>query len=207
MQEKSIEAKLVAAVKARGGVCWKFTSPGTAGVPDRIVMMPFGKIGFVDMTGKVVIPFQFSRRAMGDLKGISFKHGHCAMTGSYRRWGVIDRQGRWAVKPAYEQVNLLPECVYASTESGRQKLSYRGEVLEKDVIVRVEPLSRDDVRSGCYVYYTRFADSDWSVNRCGIMDGKCTRLTAPIYCNVEMLEPGLFACRLLDGRTLEIKRF
>ena len=37
MREKSIEEKLVAAVKVQGGVCWKFTSPGTAGVPDRIV--------------------------------------------------------------------------------------------------------------------------------------------------------------------------
>ena len=40
MREKSIEEKLVAAVKVQGGVCWKFTSPGTAGVPDRIVLMP-----------------------------------------------------------------------------------------------------------------------------------------------------------------------
>lgn len=30
MREKSMETKLVAAVKAVGGVCWKFTSPGTA---------------------------------------------------------------------------------------------------------------------------------------------------------------------------------
>lgn len=49
MREKSIEEKLTAAVKAQGGVCWKFTSPGTAGVPDRIVLMPFGRIGFVEV--------------------------------------------------------------------------------------------------------------------------------------------------------------
>ena len=49
MREKSIEEKLVAAVKAQGGVCWKFTSPGTAGVPDRIVLMPAGRISFVEV--------------------------------------------------------------------------------------------------------------------------------------------------------------
>ena len=49
MREKEIEAKLVAAVKAVGGVCWKFTSPETAGVPDRIVLMPSGRIGFVEV--------------------------------------------------------------------------------------------------------------------------------------------------------------
>ena len=49
MREKSIEEKLVEAVKAAGGVCWKFTSPGTAGVPDRIVLMPQGRIAFVEV--------------------------------------------------------------------------------------------------------------------------------------------------------------
>ena len=37
MREKIIEEKLTKAVRQKGGVCWKFTSPGTAGVPDRIV--------------------------------------------------------------------------------------------------------------------------------------------------------------------------
>lgn len=39
-----METKLVTAVKAAGGVCWKFTFPGTAGVPDRIVLLPPGRI-------------------------------------------------------------------------------------------------------------------------------------------------------------------
>ena len=46
MREKIIEEKLTKAVKQNGGVCWKFTSPGTAGVPDRIVLMPGGRIAF-----------------------------------------------------------------------------------------------------------------------------------------------------------------
>lgn len=49
MREKDIEHKLLTEVKARGGVCWKFTSPGTAGVPDRILLMPHGKIAFVEV--------------------------------------------------------------------------------------------------------------------------------------------------------------
>lgn len=63
MREKSIEAKLVDAVKAKGGVCWKFTSPGTAGVPDRIVLMPFGRIAFVEVKApdKKPRPLQLSR--------------------------------------------------------------------------------------------------------------------------------------------------
>lgn len=73
MQEKSIEAKLVAAVKARGGVCWKFTSPGTAGVPDRIVMMPFGRIGFVEVKAPGEKPRQLQQLRIKTLQRLGFK--------------------------------------------------------------------------------------------------------------------------------------
>lgn len=49
MLEKDIERKLVQEVKALGGLCLKFTSPGVRGVPDRIVMLPGGRIIFVEM--------------------------------------------------------------------------------------------------------------------------------------------------------------
>ena len=49
MRESFIEEKLTKAVKQNGGVCWKFTSPGTAGVLDRIVLMPKGNIAFVEV--------------------------------------------------------------------------------------------------------------------------------------------------------------
>lgn len=47
--EKEIEKKLVDAVKAAGGQCLKWTSPGTTGLPDRIVLLPRGKIAFVEL--------------------------------------------------------------------------------------------------------------------------------------------------------------
>lgn len=49
MLEKDIERKLVQEVKALGGLCLKFTSPGLAGVPDRIVILPGGRVIFVEM--------------------------------------------------------------------------------------------------------------------------------------------------------------
>ena len=49
MRESFIEEKLTKAVKQNGGVCWKFTLPGTAGVPDRIILMPKGNIAFVEV--------------------------------------------------------------------------------------------------------------------------------------------------------------
>lgn len=49
MREKQVEQALVKAVKARGGICPKFVSPGLSGVPDRLVLMPHGKIAFVEV--------------------------------------------------------------------------------------------------------------------------------------------------------------
>ena len=51
MNEKSLERKLKREIERRGGVCWKFTSPGTAGVPDRVCIMPGGRVLFVELKG------------------------------------------------------------------------------------------------------------------------------------------------------------
>ena len=73
MREKTIEEKLVAAVKAVGGVCWKFTSPGTAGVPDRIVLMPSGRIGFVEVKAPGETPRPLQRLRIRTLRRLGFK--------------------------------------------------------------------------------------------------------------------------------------
>lgn len=49
MLEKFLEQKLVRRVKAVGGLCLKWSSPGAAGVPDRIVLLPGGRVIFVEM--------------------------------------------------------------------------------------------------------------------------------------------------------------
>ena len=73
MRENEIEAKLVTAVKAVGGVCWKFTSPGTAGVPDRIVLMPSGRIGFVEVKAPGETPRPLQRSRLKLLRRLGFK--------------------------------------------------------------------------------------------------------------------------------------
>lgn len=49
MREKAIEAKLVKAVRIMGGLAPKFVSPGFDGVPDRLVLLPKGKIAFIEL--------------------------------------------------------------------------------------------------------------------------------------------------------------
>lgn len=48
-QEKQLEQKLVKAVKSHGGLCLKFVSPSTAGVPDRLVLIAIGHMAFVEV--------------------------------------------------------------------------------------------------------------------------------------------------------------
>jgi len=48
MREKTLERKLVDAVKGIGGLAMKFVSPGLDGVPDRLVLLPHGRIAFVE---------------------------------------------------------------------------------------------------------------------------------------------------------------
>lgn len=47
--EKYTEKQLRLMTKARGGLCLKFVSPGWNGAPDRIVLLPGEKMGFVEV--------------------------------------------------------------------------------------------------------------------------------------------------------------
>ena len=52
MLEKDIEKILISEIKKLGGKAYKFISPGNSGVPDRIVVLPGGKIMFVELKTK-----------------------------------------------------------------------------------------------------------------------------------------------------------
>lgn len=73
MREKEIEQKLVRAVKNMGGIAPKLLCPGFDGMPDRIVLLPGGRIAFVEVKapGKVPRPLQLVRHEM--LKRLGFK--------------------------------------------------------------------------------------------------------------------------------------
>lgn len=66
MREKLTEQKLVRAVKAAGGIAMKFVSPGYDGMPDRLVLLPGGRIAFVEVKayGMKPRPLQIRRHVM-----------------------------------------------------------------------------------------------------------------------------------------------
>lgn len=53
MKESSIETRLVRMVRDRGGLCFKFVSPGNPGVPDRIVITPAGRTVYVELKTEI----------------------------------------------------------------------------------------------------------------------------------------------------------
>lgn len=73
MREKAIEQKFREAVKAVGGVAVKFTSPGWDGMPDRLALLPGGRMAFVEVKtpGKKPRPLQAARHRM--LRRLGFK--------------------------------------------------------------------------------------------------------------------------------------
>ena len=73
MREKTIEAKLVRTVKSMGGLAPKFVSPGFDGMPDRIVLLPHGKMAFVVVKahGKKPRPLQVRRKSQLESLGFS----------------------------------------------------------------------------------------------------------------------------------------
>ena len=56
MREAELEDILVTEIRKSGGRTYKWVSPGNSGVPDRIVLLPAGKIIFIELkadTGKL----------------------------------------------------------------------------------------------------------------------------------------------------------
>lgn len=49
MREEGLEKKIKRYVEGHGGLFLKWVSPGFTGVPDRILLMPGGRISFVEV--------------------------------------------------------------------------------------------------------------------------------------------------------------
>lgn len=64
MREKIVEEHLVKAVRLMGGLSPKFVSPGFDGVPDRLLLLPNGRMAFAELKapGKQLRPLQKRRK-------------------------------------------------------------------------------------------------------------------------------------------------
>ena len=73
MREKQIEQKLMKAVRTMGGLCPKLVSPGMDGMPDRMVLLPGGRIAFAELKAPGRKPRPLQVRRMAQLSRLGFK--------------------------------------------------------------------------------------------------------------------------------------
>lgn len=75
MTERDVEQALVGMVKRNGGMCLKWVCPGWSGVPDRIILLPGGRVLFAETkrpNGGKIEPLQEWWRKT--LKRLGFRH-------------------------------------------------------------------------------------------------------------------------------------
>lgn len=68
MDEKRVERHLTDAIKRLGGMCLKFISLGTSGVPDRIIILPNGRIIFAELKTDAGILSKIQEHTINQMK-------------------------------------------------------------------------------------------------------------------------------------------
>lgn len=88
MLERMIESCLRQEAKKRGGMALKFVSPGMNGVPDRIVLMPGGKMAFVELKAPGKTPGLLQEKRISQLRKLGFRV--YVLDGIERIGGILD---------------------------------------------------------------------------------------------------------------------
>ena len=73
IQEREVERALIRAVKRAGGKCLKFVSPGCAGVPDRIYLLPGGRVFFAEVKQPGGKPRPLQEKRHSELRKLGFE--------------------------------------------------------------------------------------------------------------------------------------
>ena len=73
LTEKQIEKKFCKAVKLAGGIALKFSAQFKAGVPDRIVLMPKGKIYFVELKRENGVVSEIQKHVFEEFEKLGFQ--------------------------------------------------------------------------------------------------------------------------------------
>ena len=73
MNEKTIERKLTAMVMTRGGIAVKLAATGISGMPDRLILIAIGKIGFVEVKAPKKKPRKLQKIRHKQLQELGFQ--------------------------------------------------------------------------------------------------------------------------------------
>ena len=73
MRERDLETFTKVYIESHGGLALKFISPGYAGVPDRLVLLPGGKMCFMELKAPGRKPRPLQVRRIEQLRALGFK--------------------------------------------------------------------------------------------------------------------------------------
>lgn len=73
MKEKTVEQRVIKAVRASGGLAIKFVSPGLNGVPDRLLLFPGGRVVFCEVKAPGEKPRALQVHRMAQLRALGFR--------------------------------------------------------------------------------------------------------------------------------------
>lgn len=109
MRESELETKFRNLIARSGGKAYKFVSPGNDGVPDRLVILPGGRIGFVELKQKGGKPRRLQQHRMRELEDLGcFTAVVDDMESAEFMLGSLMAQDRTADETFSELVNRAP---------------------------------------------------------------------------------------------------
>ncbi|MDR0983007.1 MAG: WG repeat-containing protein [Culturomica sp.] len=78
------------------------------------------KLGFINKSGEIVIPCQFRWKTNADFHpDFLFKNGYCAVFDLVGKWGIINTQGDWVIKPQYDNVERTYNGYYLTLNDNK----------------------------------------------------------------------------------------
>ena len=89
MLERTVERYFVEMVRELGGKAWKWSSPGTRGVADRIVLLPNGNVWFVELkspTGRLTPLQEVFAREVKTISGGKANYAVLQSKEEIRKW-------------------------------------------------------------------------------------------------------------------------
>jgi hypothetical protein len=170
-----------------------------------------GYIGFVNTNGDVAINFKYSYRG-NPLSDFVFHNGYCVVADSSNRIGVIDKKGRWVIKPCYDHIELAKNYAIVYNDGDfKKQVDFEGNVLQEGIIDDIYDIYYDvkyiDAQTG-EPKVGSAKNNDFYEYRVGyysgLIDSKGTIITPPIYTDISSLTPTLFTARLQDWTSIVI---
>lgn len=166
-----------------------------------------GYIGFLNTKGEVVVGFNYPYYG-NPLSSFIFKDGYCVVADSTGKCGVIDKVGKWAIEPVYDNVEAFKEYAIVTKAGLRAQVLYDGTVLNSYVLDAISKLTYEQEeyyanKEGEICTVTKTVDTGMFYyrvgGRVGLMDANCRRLTEPLYTRIVAVNKNMYRAYLLDG--------